>query len=71
MGLESITAFCSSVGSEKIGDRIGRYKLLRKLGEVGCGIVYLADQEDPVKRQVRARAFYDASFLRGKSFRDR
>src|SRR5215472_5854405 len=33
---------------EQIGDRIGRYKLLQKIGEGGCGIVYMAEQEEPV-----------------------
>ena len=37
---------------EKPGDRIGSYKLLQQIGEGGCGVVYLADQEDPVKRRV-------------------
>src|SRR5215472_16520542 len=31
---------------------IGRYKLLQKLGEGGCGVVYMAEQQEPVKRMV-------------------
>src|ERR1051325_3600405 len=37
---------------EKVGDRIGRYKLLQKIGEGGCGIVYMAEQDEPVRRLV-------------------
>src|SRR5437868_12506582 len=28
---------------------IGRYKLLQQIGQGGCGVVYMADQEDPVR----------------------
>src|SRR5579859_6525735 len=36
----------------KAGDRIGRYKLLQQIGEGGCGVVYMAEQEEPVRRRV-------------------
>ncbi len=37
---------------ERPGTRIGRYKLLQKIGEGGCGVVYMAEQEEPVRRRV-------------------
>jgi serine/threonine protein kinase len=37
---------------EKAGDRIDRYKLLQQIGEGGCGVVYMAEQEEPVRRRV-------------------
>src|SRR5689334_7104864 len=37
---------------EKPGDRIGHYKLLQQIGEGGCGVVYMAQQEEPVRRRV-------------------
>ncbi|EEF63091.1 protein kinase domain-containing protein [Pedosphaera parvula] len=40
------------VRAENPGDWIGRYKLLEQIGEGGCGIVYLAQQEEPVRRRV-------------------
>ncbi|MEY2409173.1 MAG: eukaryotic-like serine/threonine-protein kinase [Verrucomicrobiota bacterium] len=38
--------------TEKPGDTIGRYKLLQQIGEGGCGVVYMAEQTEPVRRRV-------------------
>ena len=38
--------------NETAGDRIGRYKIRERIGEGGCGVVYVAEQEQPVRRRV-------------------
>src|SRR5208282_1026336 len=37
---------------EAVGQTLGRYKLMERLGEGGCGVVYVAEQTEPVRRRV-------------------
>jgi eukaryotic-like serine/threonine-protein kinase len=40
--------------TEKLGDSIGPFKLLQRIGEGGMGVVYMAEQDKPVHRRVAA-----------------
>ena len=42
----------SAMSTEKPGTMIDRYKLLQVIGEGGCGVVYMAEQEQPIRRRV-------------------
>lgn len=43
------------VHSEALGQSLGPYKLLQVIGEGGCGMVYMAEQHQPVRRQVAVK----------------
>ena len=49
---EALEAELSSLASEEPGERMGSYKLIEKLGEGGFGVVWMAEQEQPVRRRV-------------------
>jgi len=49
----SSNGFADSTGSANIlGSQIGPYKLLSVLGEGGFGVVYIAEQQRPIRRRV-------------------
>jgi serine/threonine protein kinase len=37
---------------EEPGDRINKYRLFQEIGEGGCGVVFVAEQQEPVCRRV-------------------
>lgn len=49
-GAEKITA--GEPVTERTGSLIGSYKLLQQIGEGGFGVVYMAEQMEPVRRKV-------------------
>src|SRR5690606_25713641 len=50
-GTQVLSTNAQFIGVEP-GERNGRYKLLQQIGEGGGGTVYMAEQEEPVRRRV-------------------
>lgn len=51
-GGPAAAAVATAAGTDAVGSHIGPYKLLQALGEGGMGMVYLAEQQEPVRRRV-------------------
>ena len=49
---QALTPATPEAGDNQVGRRVGNYKLLQTIGEGGCGVVYMAEQEKPVRRRV-------------------
>jgi eukaryotic-like serine/threonine-protein kinase len=50
--LESIRRAPIADADDQIGKQVGLYKILQRLGEGGCGVVYMAEQATPFHRRV-------------------
>ena len=51
-GFMSVVEKPSGPESERAGERIGNYELLEQIGEGGFGVVWMAEQIEPVRRRV-------------------
>src|SRR5262249_15613032 len=50
--IQSVAAHVASPSAEGPGTQIGPYKVLEQIGEGGMGLVYMAEQQQPIRRLV-------------------
>jgi eukaryotic-like serine/threonine-protein kinase len=48
----SLQAAINATFSEGVGTQIGPYKLIEQIGEGGFGVVFMAEQQHPIRRRV-------------------
>jgi len=60
-------AGATAAPTEAPGDCIGPYKLLQKIGEGGCGTVYMAEQEEPVPPPRRPQGYQNWAWTQKRS----
>jgi hypothetical protein len=51
-GSSAASHLAQGLEEEQPGAQIGHYKIVQKIGEGGCGVVYMAQQEKPMRRLV-------------------
>ena len=52
--------------TEGPGHEIGRYKLLQRIGEGGFGVVYMAEQQRPIRRKVALKIIKPGMDIRSR-----
>ena len=52
--------------SEGPGKSVGPYKLLQQIGEGGMGVVFMAEQSEPIHRMVALSRLSSRAWTRGK-----
>src|SRR6478735_4031607 len=52
---EDVATSGKTATEDQLNRNIGRYKILQKLGEGGCGVVYMAEQKEPIRRRVAVK----------------
>lgn len=50
--VQALSAALAAAPEDQAGARVGHYKLLQQIGEGGFGVVWMAEQQQPIRRRV-------------------
>lgn len=59
--MDGQSCFVDMLDLPVVGERIGRYRLVREIGTGGMGAVFLAEQESPVQRRVALKVIQNGN----------